>query len=72
MQKSRRIRTSGTSDENDITPDKQFVIPHGTLDEAPQRRRMGTTITPRQISLGQTSFRAQRSSNALQKVTSEA
>jgi len=56
MQKSRRIRTSGTSDEDEFAPDKQFVIPHSAFDEAPQRRRMGTTIASRQISFGQTSF----------------
>jgi len=72
MQKRCRIRAARTSDEHDVTPDKQFVIPYGSFDETTKRRRMRSAITAGQICTGQTSFRVQRSSNVLQKVTSDA
>ena len=72
MQKRCRIRSAGASDEHDVAAGKQFVIPYGSFHEATKRRRMRSTITAGQICTGQTSFRVQRSSNVLQKMTSDA
>jgi len=50
MQKSSRIGSARASDEHDVTAHEEFVIPHRSLNETPQRRRMRSTITAGQTS----------------------
>jgi hypothetical protein len=71
MQKRCRVWSSRTSDEHHVATYEEFVIPYRSFDETTERRRMRSAITTGEICTGQTSFRVQRSSNVLQKVTSE-
>lgn len=72
MQERRRIWTTRTSDEHHVASSEEFVIPYGSLDETTKRWGMRSTVTAGQICVGQTSLRVQRSSNVLQKMTSDA